>query len=136
MVKRASWLSVTPEPERELPAAVATITAGRRAPAEAIGREQARVEQLVLHGSERRWIAYLHQVVELIEARSTVQDPDVAHARRRAAAVISNHHNLLLGLAGPGAKLTAQDRRVLDRLIAAEHDIQDRFDDPPAKGPQ
>ena len=31
MVKRASWLSVTPEPERELPAAVATLALGARA---------------------------------------------------------------------------------------------------------
>ena len=31
MVKRASWLSITPEPERELPEAVATLAAGHRA---------------------------------------------------------------------------------------------------------
>ena len=48
MVKRASWLSVTPEPERELPEAVATLTAGHRAPSEAVARERERVERLVL----------------------------------------------------------------------------------------
>jgi hypothetical protein len=47
---------------------------------------------------------------------------------------MSNHHNLLLGLPGAGASLTAEDRRSLDRLTAAEHDIPDRFDDPRAKG--
>jgi len=31
VVKRAPWLSVTPEPERELPAAVATLRCGRLA---------------------------------------------------------------------------------------------------------
>jgi hypothetical protein len=125
MVKRTSWLSVTPEPERELPAAVATITLGRRPPAEAVGRERARIERLVLQGSQRRWLAYLHRVVELIEACAAASDPDVVHARRRAAAVIANHHNLLLALPGPGARLTAEDRLALTRLTAAHHDHAD-----------
>ena len=63
MVKRASWLSVTPEPERELPEAVATLSAGHRAGGQAVERERERVERLVLHGSQRRWLDYLHQVV-------------------------------------------------------------------------
>jgi hypothetical protein len=58
MVKRASWLSVTPEPERELPAAVATLALGHAASAQAIGAERSRIERLVLRGSERRWLAY------------------------------------------------------------------------------
>jgi hypothetical protein len=116
MVKRASWLSVTPEPERELPHAVATLTLGRAAPAEAVDAERARIERLVLRGSERAWLAYLHGVVDLIAARSDEQDPAVARARSRAAAVISNHHNLLLGLPGRGAELSAADRRRLTEL--------------------
>jgi hypothetical protein len=36
-----------------------------------------------------------------------------------AAAVISNHHNLLLGLRGRGAELTASDRHHLTRLVTA-----------------
>jgi len=110
MVKRASWLSVTPEPERELPQAVAALTAGRRPDHAAVAEEQARIERLVLRGSQRRWLAYLHQVVGLIEQRSGSDDPDVQDARARAGAVIANHHNLLLGLPGAGARLTADDR--------------------------
>jgi hypothetical protein len=110
MVKRATWLSVTPEPERELPEAVATLAAGRRATPAAVSAEQARIERLVLRGSQRRWLAYLHDVVGLIDAETGNGDPDVAAARARATAVIANHHNLLLALPGPGADLTATDR--------------------------
>ena len=116
MVKRASWLSVTPEPERELPEAVATLSVGHRADAQAIARERDRVEHLVLHGSQRRWLAYLHHVVELIDSNSRSDDPDVTRARVRAAAVVANHHNLLLALPGSGAARTAADRATLARL--------------------
>ena len=121
MVKRASWLSVTPEPERELPEAVATLSAGHRAGGQAVQRERERVERLVLHGSQRRWLDYLHQVVQLIDSTGGVDDPDVARARRRATAVIVNHHNLLLALPGAGASRTAGDRAALARL---ERDYQ------------
>ena len=116
MVKRASWLSVTPEPERELPEAVATLAAGRRADDREVARERERIERLVLRGSQRRWLDYLHHVVALIEARGGLDDPDVARARSRAAAVIANHHNLLLALPGSGAARTAGDRAALARL--------------------
>ncbi|MGA2011022.1 MAG: hypothetical protein ABSH51_10910 [Solirubrobacteraceae bacterium] len=119
MVKRESWLSVTPEPERELPEAVATLRAGGPPPAGTIDAERARIERLVLTGSQRRWLGYLHEVVELIG-----RDPEaggdgfdtLSRARGRAIAVIANHHNLLLALPGPGAGLTASDRARLDAL--------------------
>jgi hypothetical protein len=110
MVKRAAWLSVTPEPERELPRVVATLTAGHRPAPDAVAAERARIERLVLHGSQRRWLAYLHEVVGLIDRAADSEDPDVAAARERAGAVIANHHNLLLALPGLGARLTATDR--------------------------
>ena len=116
MVKRATWLSVTPEPERELPRAVATLAGGSRPDADAVAREQARIEQLVLHGSQRQWLSYLHEVVELIESSGGSTDPDVVDARSRATAVIANHHNLLLALPGSGAVRTADDRIALQRL--------------------
>jgi hypothetical protein len=118
MVKRASWLSVTPEPERELPEAVATLSQGHRACTNAVTRERERIEQLVLGGSQRRWLAYLHEVVELTERRRGDEDPDVRRAGQRARAVIFNHHNLLLGLPGRGAALSAGDRA---RLAEIEH---------------
>jgi hypothetical protein len=124
MVKRASWLSVTPEPERELPEAVATLAVGHRADAQAIARERDRIERLVLHGSQRRWLAYLHHVVELIDSTASVNNPDVARARTRATAVVANHHNLLLALPGTGAARTAADRATLARLERVDRSNQ------------
>ena len=122
MVKRASWLSVTPEPERELPEAVATLRGGTAAAAEAVAEETVRVERLVLRGSERRWNSYLHDVVALIDQRAGDADPDVARARQVAIAVISNHHNLLLALPGRGARRTESDRRRLSELLATTNE--------------
>jgi hypothetical protein len=124
MVKRASWLSVTPEPERELPEAVTTLRSGAPATAEAIAEEAARIEQLVLRGSERGWDSYLHDVVSLIDQRAGDADPDVARAREVAIAVISNHHNLLLALPGRGARRTETDRRRLAQLLATTNEDQ------------
>jgi hypothetical protein len=124
MVKRAPWLSVTPEPERELPDAVATLRSGAAATPAAIAKEAARIEALVLRGSERRWDSYLHDVVSLIDARGGDADPDVARAREVAIAVISNHHNLLLALPGRGARRTESDRRRLSELLATINEDQ------------
>jgi len=118
MVKSAPWLSLTPEPERELPSAVATLACGRRPSDAAVAEETTRIERLVLRGSERRWDSYLHEVVSLIEQRANDVDPDVARARQVAIAVISNHHNLLLALPGRGARRTETDRRRLSELLA------------------
>ena len=117
MVKRETWLSVTPEPERELPEAVAALSCGGAPGADRVARERARVERLVLRGSERQWLAYLRGVVELIDRAANASDPDVARARERARAVIANHHNLLLALPGRAAERTADDRA---RLTADE----------------
>ena len=124
MVKRVPWLSITPEPERELPAAVATLRCGAVATAAAIAEETAAIEQLVLHGTERRWDTYLHDVVSLIDQRAGDDDPDVAQAREVAIAVISNHHNLLLALPGRGASRTESDRRRLSELLAMINEEQ------------
>jgi len=78
--------------------------------------ERVRIERLVLRGSQRRWLEYLHGVVELIDGGPGADDPDVQRARARAIAVIANHHNLLLALPGAGAKLTATDRARLKAL--------------------
>jgi hypothetical protein len=111
MVKRAPWLSVTPEPERELPEAVSTLRCGRAATSETIAAEAARIEQL-------------HDVVSLIDQRAGDADPDVARARGLAIAVISNHHNLLLALPGRGARRTESDRRRLSELLATINEDQ------------
>ncbi len=98
MVKRTDWLSITPEPERELPEAVATLARGGVPNAALVAREAARIERLVLRGSRRQWLAYLRRVAELIECNAGATDPAVVCARERAAAVISNHDNLMLAL--------------------------------------
>ncbi len=116
MVKRATWLSVTPEPERELPEAVATLTEGHKPGGDIVEREREKIERLVLYGSQRQWLAYLHGVVGLIASRDDSTDPDVEQALQRATAVIYNHHNLLLALPGPGATITAGDRDALRRV--------------------
>jgi hypothetical protein len=110
MVRRATWLSITPEPERELPAAVATLIAGRAPDASLIAAERARIERIVLRGGQRRWLRYLHDVVDLIERRTQSVDPEIQRAADRARRVIANHHNLLLGLPGRAQRLTAGDR--------------------------
>jgi hypothetical protein len=127
MVKRVSWLSVTPEPERELPEAVAALRLGRRPSPGAVAAERERIERLVLHGSQRGWLTYLHEVVGLIE-RPDRGDEDYARARMRATAVLANHHNLLLGLPGRAAERTALDRARLSKLAG------DLLPSSPAKG--
>lgn len=115
---RSTWLSITPEPERELPRAVAALAHGGEPSASAVEAETARVERLILRGNQREWLRYLHGVVELIEGRGADPDPEVQHAHMIAAAVISNHHNLLLGLGGRGARLSAADREKLAQLTS------------------
>jgi hypothetical protein len=85
-VSRHAWLSITPEPEFELPAYVATLRGGS---AEA---ERARVERIVLRGRRREWTAYLAEVAALAAAAPP------SEAREIVLDVIQNHDNLRLGL--------------------------------------
>ncbi len=114
-----SWLSVTPEPERLLPGAVATLRAGARPPVAAIERERERVERLVVRARLRDWLAYLSGTLELVERRLDASDPAVVRARETAAELIANHHNLLLGLPGPAAQRTAGERARLQARARA-----------------
>ena len=109
------WLSITPEPERLLPGAVATLEAGGPPPPGAVERERARVERAVLRARLRAWLAYLSRALELAEGRAQASDPHVVSARELARTVISNHHNLLLGLPGSAARRTAAERARLTR---------------------
>jgi hypothetical protein len=124
MVKGATWLSITPEPERELPHAVAVLASEEPPSEEAVAEEEARIEHLVLHGSQRDWLHYLHGVVELIEARADDEHPDVQRARALATAVISNHHNLLLALPGRGAEISAADRTRLAQIPIHHREVK------------
>jgi hypothetical protein len=119
MVKRSVWLSITPEPERELPAAVATLRSGSAASDRQIADEAGRIERLITRSGQRQWLRYLHGVLLLAEAHAASDDPAMRRAAARTAAVLSNHHNLLLALPGAGARVTAADRTRLDQLAPA-----------------
>ena len=85
-MSRHAWLSITPEPERELPDAVAALR-GSSIPA-----ERARVERLVVRGSRRAWTAYLAEAAEL------ARKAPPGDARDLVLDVIQNHDNLKMGL--------------------------------------
>jgi hypothetical protein len=89
------WLSITPEPESELPRAIATLRAGGPPPAELVERETARAEALVLRGSRRAWQRYLAEALALADSST---DPAVRDARALARDVVHNHENLELAL--------------------------------------
>jgi hypothetical protein len=84
---RHAWLSITPEPERELPDAVAELRGEG-----SIEAERARVERLVMHGSRRAWTAYVSEVAEL------ARDAPPSEARDIVLDVVDNHDHLKLGL--------------------------------------
>ncbi|MFI1978848.1 hypothetical protein [Streptomyces wedmorensis] len=73
--RHLDWLGLTPEPERELPAAVAALraslgTAHHPPPgrAELAAAERRRVERLVLRGSRHSWLRYLAEAAALVTA--------------------------------------------------------------------
>jgi hypothetical protein len=111
--RRREWLSITPEPERELPRAIATLKAGGRPSEEAVEHERERAERLVLHGTRRRWRAWLREAERLAGRVDPERGAgELAAAREHALAVIDNHDALMLGLSGRAAAATAPERRV------------------------
>ncbi|MET0513228.1 MAG: hypothetical protein ABW135_16270 [Thermoleophilaceae bacterium] len=85
---RYAWLSITPEPERELPDAVAELRGTD------VVAERARVERLVSHGRRRAWNAYM------AEAAALAANAPPGEAREIVLDVVHNHDNLKLGLPG------------------------------------
>jgi hypothetical protein len=114
-----AWLSLTPEPERELPAAIAVLRAGgAHAPAGEVDREIARAEALVLRGSEPSYLAWLREAADLAERRETSDDPAVVHAAAVVREVVRNQAGLLLGLPG-GGRRREDARRELETSTGA-----------------
>ena len=95
---RHAWLSITPEPERELPEAVAALRTGGVPSAAAVEVERTRAERLVTRGSRRAWAAYLQEAGTL--AREAPVNPELESARALVLDVIHNHDQLKLGLPG------------------------------------
>ena len=92
---RNAWLSITPEPEFELPKALATLRAGGHPSLELVAQEAARAERLITRRGRRAWRRYLADA--LVLARSS-EDPAVAEARSIVEDVVHNHSQLELGL--------------------------------------
>jgi hypothetical protein len=95
---RHAWLSITPEPERELPAAIATLRAGGVPTDSEVELERRRVEGLITRGSRRAWTAYIADAAAL--ARAADGEGELGKARALVLDVIDNHDNLRLGLPG------------------------------------
>ncbi|HEX2467530.1 MAG TPA: hypothetical protein VHJ54_04930 [Solirubrobacterales bacterium] len=95
---RRAWLSLTPEPEGELPRAIAALRAGADPTPEAVAAERRRVERLVLRGRRRAWRRWLAETRALAEAAEDRQPGEA----RIALDVISNHDALWLGIARRG----------------------------------
>jgi hypothetical protein len=93
-----AWLALTPEPERELPAAIAVLRAGDAVPN--VAREIARAEALVLRGREPAYLAWLREAADLAAAHAGSDDPAVARAAGVVRDVVRNQAALLLGLPG------------------------------------
>ena len=99
-----SWLSLTPEPERLLPAARAVLRSGHAPPPAALlAAERETAQRLVLRACRARWEAWLRESAAL--ATATEQRLDAAGDRDAAAAtvalvrdVVANHDALALGL--------------------------------------
>jgi hypothetical protein len=109
------WLSLTPEPERELPPIVAALRSGAPGGSGAVERERTTVEEIVLRGEEHDWLGYLSEAVRLL-----LDSPAVglsAEQRQAALEVLANHHRLLLGLPGDAAERTEAERIALERAM-------------------
>jgi hypothetical protein len=92
---RHVWLSITPEPELELPTALATLRAGGPPDVHLVEAERARAEALVVRGSRRAWRRYLTDALALADSSD---HPAVAEARALVEDVVHNHNQLELGL--------------------------------------
>jgi hypothetical protein len=106
-----AWLALTPEPERELPAAIAVLRAGAAVPD--VSSELARAEALVLRGREPAYLRWLCEAAALATQRADSDDPVVADAARVVREVVRNQAALLLGLPG-GGRRRERARRALE----------------------
>ena len=90
-----AWLSLTPEPERELPEIVAALRGNGDPPPEAVERERGRVERLVVRARRGARLVYLNEVADLVERTDANADGELERARRVAIDVLRNHDTLL-----------------------------------------
>ncbi|MFB7252679.1 hypothetical protein [Streptomyces nojiriensis] len=121
--RRLDWLGLTPEPERELPTAVAALRASSRGasagppPDDLAAEERRRVERLILRGGRHSWLRYLAEVTDLVTGVAAGSRAGDRAAALLAGEVVLEHHRMLIGLPGPGYGRTAQDRTALERAV-------------------
>jgi hypothetical protein len=94
----SDWLSLTPEPERELPDAVATLRHGSAAPPERLMAERQRFERLVVRARRHAYERWLHEARNLAASGVHNRDPELRAAAETTIAVIDNHEALRSGL--------------------------------------
>ena len=104
---RDRWLFLTPEAEAVLPSAVAALAAALGERGRAESDERATLEQIVVDGGYRQWLAYLRDRRMLLE-RYVERHGDDALAQH-VADVLMNHW--LLALTVPGEEDAAETER-------------------------
>lgn len=100
---RNDWLSITPEPEGELPAAIATLRAGRAPGRERVEAERRHAERLITRARRRAYVRWLADARGLASEPPS-GDPQVQRAARVATEVLDNHDALALGLTSRGGR--------------------------------
>ena len=116
--RRVIWLGLTPEPERELPEAVAALRALDSGTRQDTDSEVCRIRHLILHGTQRTWLRYLADVTALVQRVSA--NPHAAPTTRtalNAAETVLDHHRMLIGLPGSAYDRVAADRDTLNGIV-------------------
>ncbi len=98
---RHEWLSITPEPEGELPAAIATLRAGGEPDPARVRAEREHAERLIIRARRRAYELWLADARRLA-AQAGSGDERVQQAARVTNAVLDNHDALALGLTARG----------------------------------
>ncbi|MEU4170226.1 hypothetical protein AB0F46_25525 [Streptomyces sp. NPDC026665] len=117
--RHLAWLGLTPEPEQELPSAVAALRApaAGRPPSLLVAEERRHVERLVLRGTQRSWLRYLGEVTDLVVAAAEEPGPAGPGPALLAGEVVLDHHRMLIGLPGSGYDRTTAQRQALERAV-------------------
>jgi hypothetical protein len=102
-----AWLSLTPEPERNLPELLARL--GGRSPR----LEADRMSRIVLRGTPRRWLRHLDRAAAFaLEVADGTRDGDPELALV-VVEVVLDHDRMLIGLPGRAYHRTSERRRAL-----------------------
>ncbi len=95
----SDWLSLTPEPETELPEAVATLRHGSPPSPERVAAERERFERLIVRARRRAYQRWLDDARALATPHSREgADPALRSAAELTLSVIDNHETLRSGL--------------------------------------